>query len=158
MEPRRATPDDTEALTAFLARVDLTLSGLDSPDVRLWIQRDGTGAVRGCTGYEMSADRRHTLIRSVAVDPERRSAGRGAALARFAFDRAAEEGARTAWLFSRRSGPFWQGLGFAEADRRELARVLRGTHQVRLFRSTGRLDGEVAWSRSLEPSTASGRR
>lgn len=151
MEPRRATPEDTEALTAFLARVDLTLSGLDSPDVRLWIQRDGTGTVRGCTGYEMSADRRHTLIRSVAVDPDHRSAGRGAALARFAFDRASEEGARTAWLFSRRSGPFWRGLGFAEADRHELARVLQGAHQVRLFRSTGQLDGEVAWSRSLDP-------
>ena len=70
MEPRRATPEDTEALTAFLARVDLTLSGLDAPDVRLWIQRDSTGAVCGCTGYEMSADSRHALIRSVAVDPE----------------------------------------------------------------------------------------
>ncbi len=54
-----------------------------------------------------------------------------------------------AWLFSRRSGPFWQSLGFESADRDELAEALAGTHQVRLFQQTGQVSREVAWSRLL---------
>jgi N-acetylglutamate synthase-like GNAT family acetyltransferase len=150
MELLPHTSSDAQALTAFLREVDLTLSGLDEPTVRLWAQRDADGAIVASTGYEMSADGRHALIRSVAVSPAHRSRGRGSALARFALEAAAEEGARTAWLFSRRSGPFWQGLGFAPADRDDLADALAHTHQVRLFRETGQLEQEVAWSRPLD--------
>lgn len=101
------------------------------------------------TGYEISEDGRHALIRSVAVRPSHRSRGRGAELARFALERARDEGADRAWLFSRRSGPFWQGLDFSPADRDELADVLAHSAQVRLFRETGQLDQEIAWSRPL---------
>jgi len=141
--------DDITALTAFLREVDLTLSGLDAPTVRLWIARDAGGAIVGSTGYEISDDGQHALIRSVAVSPSHRSRGSGSDLARFALARAMDEGAGRAWLFSRRSGPFWQSLGFLPSDRRELARVLADTHQVRLFELTGQLEHEVAWSRSI---------
>lgn len=137
------------ALTAFLSEVDLTLSGLDVPSVRLWIERVELGAIVGSTGYEVSGDGQHALIRSVAVSPLNRSRGRGGELAHFALERAASEGATTAWLFSRRSGPFWQGLGFEPANRDELATALADTHQVRLFQQTGQLAREVAWSRPL---------
>ena len=147
LEEYRST--DVEEMIAFLSDVDLTLSGLDAPRVRLWIERDESGAIVGSTGFEMSADREHALIRSVAVSPSQRSRGRGTALARFALERAAGDGASRAWLFSRRSGPFWQGLGFEPADRGELAVALADTHQVRLFRETGQLEREVAWSRPL---------
>lgn len=144
--------NEVPALAAFLSVADLTTSGLDGAGVRLWLERDEHGAVVGSTGYELSGDGRHALIRSVAVGSAQRSRGRGSALARFALERAAAEGATTAWLFSRRSGPFWQSLEFAPADRYELARVLAETHQVRLFRQTGQLDGETAWSRPLAAS------
>ncbi|MFK3835002.1 GNAT family N-acetyltransferase [Microbacterium sp. NPDC087868] len=108
-----------------------------------------SGAIVGSTGFEISADGRDALIRSVAVAPTQRARGRGRALASFALEHAAEEGARRAWLFSRRSGPFWQSLGFVPADRDELAQALAGTHQVRLFQQTGQLRCEVAWSLSL---------
>ena len=140
---------DFEALTAFLSEADLTLSGLDAPDVRLWLERDERGKVVGSTGYEVSTDGQHVLIRSVAVSLSQRSRGRGGELASFALERAAAEGATTAWLFSRRSGPFWQSLGFEPANRAELAEVLAHTHQVRLFQKTGQLDREVAWARTL---------
>lgn len=144
-------PADIEALTAFLGGVDLTLSGLDAPGVRLWAERDEKGDVVASTGYELSGDGHHALIRSVAVSQAGRRRGRGSALARCALERAEAEGATTAWLFSRRSGPFWQSLGFQPADRDELAGVLADTHQVRLFRQTGQLHREVAWSRPLGP-------
>ena len=140
---------DVADLREFLGSVDLTVSGLDAPSVRLWIERDDEGAVVASTGYEISDDGRHALIRSVAVNPRLRSAGRGSELATFAISRARDEGAGTAWLFSRRSGPFWQNLGFEPADRAELASALAGTQQVALFRATGQLEREVAWSRDL---------
>ncbi|MDL9979273.1 GNAT family N-acetyltransferase [Microbacterium sp. ASV49] len=136
-------------MRAFLGDVDLTLSGLDAASVRLWMEVDDDGLVVGSTGYELSDDGAHALIRSVAVHPSARSAGRGSALARFAFDRATEEGATTAWLFSQRSGPFWQGLGFEPASIDDLASALASTHQVRLFAETGQLHREVAWTRPL---------
>jgi N-acetylglutamate synthase-like GNAT family acetyltransferase len=143
------TPSDVASLRAFLDAADLTLAGLDAPTVRLWLERDDTGAAVGSTGFELSADGAHALIRSVAVSPDLRAAGSGSRLARHALTEAAAAGAQCAWLFSRRSGPFWQKLGFEPADRRALAAALPETHQVRLFTETGQLDREVAWSRAL---------
>ena len=142
-------PENLSDLTAFLELVDLTVSGLDSPQVRLWTVRDDEGRILASTGFELSGDGRHALIRSVAVHPEHRAAGAGTTLATAALDGARAVGAEMAWLFSRRSGPFWQRLGFAAADREALAAALADTHQVRLFRHTGQLDREVAWSRPL---------
>lgn len=149
MNPRPVTAADADELADFLRLVDLTVSGLDAPTVHLWLERDADGSIAGSTGFEMSADGRHALIRSVAVHPDARAAGRGTALARFALDAAADAGAETAWLFSRRSGPFWVRLGFSPADRDQLVAALATTHQVRLFVETQRLAHEVAWSRAL---------
>lgn len=143
-------PQDLEEVTEFLRVADLTLSGLDSPSVRLWIARDAdSGRIYACTGFERSEDGHHVLIRSVAVDPSRRDRALGLELARLALQRAAEMGAERAWLFSRRSGPFWQKVGFASADRNDLVEALASTHQVRLFTETGQTEREVAWSRLL---------
>lgn len=143
------TERDVDPLRAFLRDADLTLAGLDEPTVRLWIERDEVGTVIGSTGFELNQDGNHALIRSVAVAPERRAAGAGSRLAMFALEQAAQAGASRAWLFSRRSGPFWQKLGFTHADRERLAAVLPDTQQVRLFVQTGQLGTEIAWSRDL---------
>lgn len=149
MSLEAVTPADVDAVRAFLVEVDLTLSGLSSPNVRLWIERGADGAIVGCTGFELSDDARHALIRSVGVAPGLRTAGAGSRLARHALDEARAAGAARAWLFSRRSGPFWQKLGFEPADRDELAAALGNTEQVRLFVDSGQLGREVAWSRAL---------
>ncbi|MGY1760141.1 GNAT family N-acetyltransferase [Geodermatophilus sp. SYSU D00779] len=143
------TPADVPDLLRFLTRADLTGSGLWDPAVRLWVLRDAAGQVRGSAGYELSEDGRQALIRSVAVDASRRGEGLGMRLAGFTLERAAEEGARRAWLFSRHRGPFWRRLGFEPVDCDALVRVLAGTHQVRLFQRTGQMQHEVAWRRSL---------
>ncbi|WP_144760854.1 GNAT family N-acetyltransferase [Curtobacterium sp. 9128] len=148
-EPLAVGPADVADVRGFLAASDLTVAGLDDPGVRLWVVRDDSGAVVGSTGFERSADGRHALLRSVAVAPTLRGSGAGTRLAAFALTAAAGVGVERAWLFSRRSGPFWQGLGFESADRAALAAVLGATTQVALFRATGQLDREVAWSRPL---------
>jgi len=147
------TPYDPDAdltdLHGFLVRADLTLIGPNVRTARLWLLRDAAEVVHGSTGFELSASGEDALIRSVAVDHTRRGQGLGLDLARFALERASEAGARRAWLFSRRSGPFWRRLGFEPADRDALADALADTHQVTLFRATGQFDREVAWSRPL---------
>jgi N-acetylglutamate synthase-like GNAT family acetyltransferase len=155
---RRALAADLADLRAFLRAADLTVDGLDAPGARLWVARDADGRIVGSTGLELGADGRHALIRSVAVDPALRSSGRGSALARHALAEAGAAGAERAWLFSRRSGPFWRGLGFAEADREALAAALPDAHQVVAFRASGQLAREVAWSRALGGAAASGPR
>ncbi|WP_275003436.1 GNAT family N-acetyltransferase [Promicromonospora iranensis] len=146
---RPATSADLDDLAAFLRSADLTVAALAEPAVHLWLERDEAGAVRATTGFELGAAGEHALVRSVAVRPDLRGAGDGLRLARFALDRAADAGARQAWLFSRRSGGFWQKLGFAATTTSDLAAALPDAHQVRLFRSTGQLDHEVAWHRPL---------
>ncbi|WP_083360671.1 GNAT family N-acetyltransferase [Arthrobacter alpinus] len=86
-------------------------------------------------------------MRSVAVDPELRGEGIGLELAQFAMDGAVDAGANQAWLFSRRSGPFWQKTGFTSAGTKALAVALASIQQVQLFTETGQLGREVAWSR-----------
>ncbi|MFC3297183.1 GNAT family N-acetyltransferase [Clavibacter michiganensis] len=144
-----ASAADVATLHAFLAAADLTVTGLDDPGVWLCFRRDADGRISGSTGFELSADGRHALIRSVAVGPALRSAGLGSTLARHALAAAADAGAERAWLFSRRSGPFWRGLGFQEADRDALAAALPDARQVVAFRASGQLAREVAWSRAL---------
>ncbi|MEL7975374.1 GNAT family N-acetyltransferase [Isoptericola sp. F-RaC21] len=146
LEPVR--PGDVPDLSAFLRGADLTVAGLDAPAVHLWARRDDAG-IAASAGYELSADGRHALVRSTAVRPDLRGRGAGLAAATFAVERAAESGAVTAWLFSRRSGPFWQRLGFTRTTTHALAAALPDAQQVLLFRRTGQLDREVAWSRPL---------
>ena len=140
----RVTAESLEEVNAFLAGSDLTLAG---PTAELWMQRDAAGHITGTTGYELSGS--NALIRSVAVRPELRTSGLGSTLATYALDAAREAGAKTAWLFSRRSGPFWQKLGFEAATTNELAAALTDSAQVQLFRTTGQLEREVAWRREL---------
>lgn len=142
LEPVR--PSDVPDLTHFLRGADLTIAGLDAPEVRLWVRRDAAG-IAASAGFELSADGRHALVRSTAVRPDLRGQGAGLAAAAFAVDRARDAGAGTAWLFSRRSGPFWQRLGFTRSTTEALAAALPDAEQVRLFRRTGQLDVEVAW-------------
>ena len=145
MRPIR--PDDPELLD-FLRAADLTLP-VASARIRIWVERDESGQIVGSTGFETADDPTHALIRSVAVLTSSRGQGNGLRLATFALNAARAAGSRRAWLFSRRSGPFWQRLGFAPADRAETAELLASTQQVSLFRESRQLEREVAWARDL---------
>jgi N-acetylglutamate synthase-like GNAT family acetyltransferase len=152
MHVERVSAADLDEVRSFLRDADLTLAGLDDPAVRLWIERGIRGEIVGTTGFELSEDGCHALIRSVAVEVSHRVSGAGSKLAAHAMQEARAAGATRAWLFSRRSGPFWQKLGFTAADRDELAAALSQSHQVRLFVQSGQLEREVAWSQSLPPA------
>jgi N-acetylglutamate synthase-like GNAT family acetyltransferase len=145
--PLPATRGDAFELAEFLRSVDLTVSGIGEPELHAWVDLDVDGRIVGCTGFELEGDQ--ALLRSVAVHPALRHSGRGTELARFAIRKAVESGATRAWLFSRRSGPFWENMGFGPSDVDELANALPTSHQVRAFTESGQLRYESAWSRSL---------
>jgi N-acetylglutamate synthase-like GNAT family acetyltransferase len=138
---------DAAPLAEFLRRCDLTTSGIGAPGLRLWIDVDSDGRIVGSTGFEVVGE--SALLRSVAVSPYLRGTGRGTELAKFALDQLTAMGVRRVWLFSRRSGPFWEKLGFGTVDIAELAASLADTHQVRAFEASGQLGFETAWSRQL---------
>lgn len=142
---RRVTGADIPLIRDFLVEADLTVAGLDT--ATLWMEQDADGAITSTTGFERVGP--HVLIRSVAVRPDLRGTGLGLRNAAFAIVEAQLAGATTAWLFSRRSGPFWQKLGFWRAPTEELASALGDTAQVQLFVETGQLAREVAWRRRL---------
>jgi N-acetylglutamate synthase-like GNAT family acetyltransferase len=146
-EPLPVSRGDAFELAMFLRSADLTVSGIGEPEVQLWVDLDPDGRIVGSTGFELLGT--DVLLRSTAVHPSLRGNGRGTELAQFALDSAESLGARRAWLFSRRSGPFWQKLGFEPADITQLAEALASTHQVRSFLASGQLSYETAWSRSL---------
>jgi N-acetylglutamate synthase-like GNAT family acetyltransferase len=145
--PLHAESADAFEVTEFLRAADLTTNGIGEPGVHLWIDLDSDGRIVATTGFELEGH--NALLRSVAVAPSLRGQGRGTGLAQFALDQACSIGATRAWLFSRRSGPFWKKLGFEPADSAELARALATTHQVRAFAESGQLRYETAWSRPL---------
>jgi N-acetylglutamate synthase-like GNAT family acetyltransferase len=145
--PLHAESADAFELTEFLRAADLTTNGIGEPGVHLWVDLDTDGRIVATTGFELVGQ--DALLRSVAVAPVLRGHGRGTELAQFALDEACAAGATRAWLFSRRSGPFWKKLDFEPADGAELARALATTHQVQAFAASGQLRYETAWSRPL---------
>jgi N-acetylglutamate synthase-like GNAT family acetyltransferase len=149
IRPEPVDPSGVAGLRDFLAEADLTTSGLDAPGARYWVVRDERGHLVGSTGFELSPTASDALIRSVAVASDARAAGLGSELARFAIDAARAAGASRAWLFSRRSGPFWQKLGFERVPTDALADALGETTQLALFTRTGQLAREVGWMRTL---------
>lgn len=149
IRPAPVEPNGVIELREFLAGADLTTSGLDAPGARYWVVRNERGEIVGSTGFELSPTAADALIRSVAVASDARAAGLGTELASFAIDAAREAGAERAWLFSRRSGPFWQKLDFERVGTDALAEALGETAQVALFRQTGQLGREVGWMRTL---------
>jgi GNAT superfamily N-acetyltransferase len=60
---------------------------------------------------------RDALVRSVAVSPEARGRGVGAALVAALVERAHEEGVERLWLLTTDSAPFFERLGWRVADR-----------------------------------------
>lgn len=109
---------------------------------------DPDGRIVATTGFELAGT--EVLLRAVAVTSANRRSGRGTELVTFALQQAAADGARRAWLMSRRTPEFWRGLGFEPAEISQLTAALLTTEQVRDFATSGRLNYETGWVRTLD--------
>ncbi|GAB3754810.1 arsenic resistance N-acetyltransferase ArsN2 [Lysobacter olei] len=112
---------------ALLAACGLPTSDLvDSPEVRLFGHRAGQ-TLTGIVGLELLGE--DALLRSLAVAPQERGTGLGAALVSFAEKQASERGARSIYLLTTTARAFFERLGYACATRGEAPPAMAATRQ-----------------------------
>ena len=78
-----------------------------------------------------------------------RNAGLGLQLVNMAIAYAKDRNCKSAFLFSTRSGKYWQKLGFKKISTDELVMALPEAPQVLRFISIGKLATETAWKKDL---------
>lgn len=127
MALRPCTPADLPRVTALLSAVGLPTADIAEPDVRLWLDTGEDDALRGCVGLEIHG--RCALLRSLAVPPEHRRGGVGAALLAAAEHEAARLGAANIYLLTTGDGALFRRHGYAEADRAQVPEEIRATRQ-----------------------------
>jgi amino-acid N-acetyltransferase len=120
-----AQPVDLPAIRALLAssglpNADLTPAHLGS----FWVERDAAGLV-GVVGLEPRG--RAALLRSLAVRPEARGSGLGAALLARAEAEAGAAGIATLHLLTTTAEKFFAARGYAVAPRDAAPREIQAT-------------------------------
>lgn len=143
----RAAAADGPAIVALLAAADLLTHDVLAPGTVYWVAHDGMRQLVGVAGVETGADA--ALLRSVAVLPAWRGQGLAQLLVEHAIAFVRASGYWRVYLFSTRSGGYWQRLGFRRVAVDEVARALPSSPQVVRFAAIGKLAGEVAWRKEL---------
>lgn len=123
----RLAPADAPGLAAFLLSVGLDPAGLADPNLRAFVVRDGSQIV-GSAAYELGDA--VALLRSVAVRPDRRGRGLGAALASHALAEASREGATEALLLTDGAAGYFAAGGWQTVPRSYVDARFPGSQQV----------------------------
>jgi amino-acid N-acetyltransferase len=119
-----ATPDDLDAILAFLASNSLPEAGLRDHVTDILAARDGARLV-GTAALEIYG--REALLRSVAVVSDLRGSGVGGLLTRAALARARERGVEHVFLLTETAPAFFGRLGFSDVDRAAVPESIRAT-------------------------------
>jgi N-acetylglutamate synthase-like GNAT family acetyltransferase len=144
---RTAGLQDFEAIVGLLKQADLIPQDVLAVGTRYWVAVESGELVVGCLGMEFGKGA--VLLKSTAVLPAYRKRGLAERLVDAALDFAARQGCQAAYLFSVRSGGYWQRLGFTEVPVAELLAALPDAYQVRYFRQIGKLEHEHAWRKGV---------
>ncbi|WP_448625898.1 GNAT family N-acetyltransferase [Geodermatophilus sp. URMC 64] len=125
---REATPADLPAVRELVARAGLPLDGLDDAAV---LVAEVDGRLAGTVALERHGGGPRTafLLRSAAVEPDRRGRGVGAALTAAALERADALGAPVALLTETAAG-YFPRFGFAPVPREDLPAELTGSAEL----------------------------
>jgi len=118
----RAAATDLPAILDLLRRSALPHTGLDAHLATTLAARDGPRLV-GCAALELYGS--SALLRSVAVDAERRGEGVGRRLTQHACDLGRARGVRTVYLLTTTAGDFFSRLGFRAIGRTEVDAAVR---------------------------------
>lgn len=144
---RIAKSHDKEALSRLLETVNLLTQDVLAPGTQFWLAHENQGKLSGCAGMEFSESA--VLLRNVAILPEFRKQGLGAKLVEHVLSYARNQGYQAVYLFSVRSGGYWQRLGFREVTVDELVQALPESYQVLHFMRIGKLVSEHAWRKDI---------
>ena len=114
LDLRPAGPADFEAVEELLRDTRLPLEGLEDAFPAAIVATRG-GRIVGCVALELCG--RAALLRSLAVSPDERGQGVGAALTMKAMAAAKTLGARDVYLLTETARDFFPRFGFAVEDR-----------------------------------------
>jgi N-acetylglutamate synthase-like GNAT family acetyltransferase len=144
---RPADLSDKALIVHLVRQVDLLGDDILAPNTRYWVAEENNHILVGSVGLELGVD--SALLRSVAVLPGFRNIGLGRNLVNVAMTYAKKIGCKRIFLFSMRSGKYWQKLGFQKTPVDELVQSLPDIPQVLKFTSIGKLAIETAWKKDL---------
>ncbi|MGE3297944.1 MAG: arsenic resistance N-acetyltransferase ArsN2 [Porticoccaceae bacterium] len=112
---------------AFLTEAQLSVADLaNSRSLKLLGIRDG-GRLVGVVGVEVYGS--VGLLRSLAVEPNRRHSGLGGSLVSNAEAWAAKQGVKTLYLLTTTAAPFFAGRGYEAVPRTEAPAAIAATAQ-----------------------------
>jgi len=113
-EISRAAPADLAHILALLERCGLPRAGLEETLATTVVAREA-GRVVGCSALEVYG--RTALLRSVAVDPLRRSHGLGSRLVQGALSMAQQMGINEVYLLTETAADYFPRFGFHPIER-----------------------------------------
>lgn len=121
---------EAAAACRLLTRVKLPTDGVPDDLAELWVLKDQDSVVVGCVALEFYGDT--ALLRSLAVDPQRRGEGLGWMLAEMAQLRVRQRGlARVCLLTEHATDFFAEKFGFRPVDRAELPAAVMTSSEFR---------------------------
>jgi len=144
---RSAVASDVPGIVALLEDVDLLTHDVLAPNTQYWVAEDEHQHLVGVAGVEFGQSA--ALLRSVAVPTILRNQGLGKQLVQQALDWVLAAGYKRMYLFSTRSGTYWQHLGFQRVPVEEVTHSMSAVPQVRRFQAIGKLARETAWYKDL---------
>jgi amino-acid N-acetyltransferase len=110
----RARPEDLPQTFKLLERCGLPVDGLESPTPRIVVARDDE-MVMGCAALETYGTA--GLLRSVAVDPTKRSRSVGTRLVERVLADAEQHGIREVYLLTETASEYFPRFGFRPGTR-----------------------------------------
>jgi len=126
-EPAR--PHDLRGALELLGRSELTDQDVSDGWGHYFVVREDDGRVVGVAGLELHGE--DGLLRSVAVDPDYRGQGLGAALVEAVFQRAARVGLRTVYLLTTSARDYFARRGFSDCARAAAPAGIRESWEFR---------------------------
>lgn len=115
---RAATEQDLTRISDFLKSNGLPYGGVEEWLENFLVAVDSNGSWVGLAGFELYGD--SCLLRSVAVDKQFRSRGHGRTLVDAVLRDAKAKGARIAYLLTDNARAYFERLGFAVVDRKDV--------------------------------------
>jgi amino-acid N-acetyltransferase len=112
---RAAVPDDLARIVALLEQARLPATDLTRDGAREFIVAHNEGEIIGVAGLERHGE--HGLLRSLAVAPDWRGHGLGAALVEAVEAKARGLGVRSLTLLTGTAAPFFAARGYEEIAR-----------------------------------------
>jgi amino-acid N-acetyltransferase len=128
MNIHAATVNDLPDIVALLEASALPVAGIDAHVETALVARDAERLL-GCAAVEVYGQA--GLLRSVAVDAERRGEGLGERLTKAALELARERGVRNIYLLTTTASHFFPRFGFTAISRTELDPALERSEELR---------------------------